>query len=136
MTVTIISFGYGHDQPPAAHLTLDLRDLFRDPHPNPALRNLTGHHQPVIDNVMRQPGTATFLYRLVNLACSIADATQDPVIAIGCVGGRHRSVVIADQLATGLRNRRHSRVEVVHRDVDKPVLTSLAREIYGQAVQP
>lgn len=126
--IKITSFGYGHPgiEPPAAHFTFDLRDLFRDPHVSSELRELTGRDPKVIQSVFRQPGAEQFLNGIVNAVLAVR--WQDVVVAFGCVGGRHRSVVFADALALELRARlrrelaRRSAITVEHRDIDKPVL--------------
>ncbi|WP_037802786.1 RapZ C-terminal domain-containing protein, partial [Streptomyces resistomycificus] len=55
-TVTVVSFGYLHDAPPAADLTVDLRHHFRDPHVSPELRYMTAKDREVRDAVMGTPG--------------------------------------------------------------------------------
>jgi RNase adaptor protein for sRNA GlmZ degradation len=124
--ITIKSFGYGHPGgAPAAHLTVNLCDLFKDPHVSPEMRELTGKDPKVIQSVMRQPGAEAFLRALIDGVLDIRH--PDPVIAFGCVGGRHRSVVFADALAQELRawfrlTSSMGDVTVEHRDIDKPVL--------------
>jgi hypothetical protein len=61
--VHIVSFGYGHGTPPEAHLTLDLRHHFRNPHANPTLRGKTFADQSVRKAVLRTPGIRRFLKR-------------------------------------------------------------------------
>lgn len=117
----IISFGYLHDEPPPAHLTLDLRDLFRDPHIDLAMRQLTGLNQRVYDNVMAQPNATRFVRALANAARVLDEATQHVVVAIGCAGGRHRSVAVARALAVELTIGFRT-VTTEHRDVSKPVV--------------
>ncbi len=127
--IDIISFGYGHPGgAPDAHMTFDLRELFKDPHVSPELRQLTGMDPAVVQNVFRQPGAETFLQGIVQ-AVLAAFGTDDLVVAFGCVGGRHRSVVFAEALYQELaaRARRLPRPHGVHpviehRDIDKPVL--------------
>ncbi|MEV4872299.1 RapZ C-terminal domain-containing protein, partial [Streptomyces syringium] len=55
-TVEIVSFGYLHDEPPTAHLTIDLRHHFRDPHVSPELRYMTAADEPVRAAVLNTPG--------------------------------------------------------------------------------
>lgn len=128
--IDIISFGYGHPEgAPDAHMTFDLRELFKDPHVSPELRQLTGMDPAVIQNVFRQPGAEAFLQGIVQTV--IAAYVPDLVVAFGCVGGRHRSVVFAEALHIELCARyrklplvqRAGRVPTLeHRDIDKPVL--------------
>lgn len=127
--IDIISFGYGHPGgAPDAHMTFDLRELFKDPHVSPELRQLTGMHPRVIQNVFRQPGAEAFLQGIVQ-AVLAAHAQDNLVVAFGCVGGRHRSVVFAEALRVELTARarrmrlpRQWQPTVEHRDIDKPVL--------------
>lgn len=127
--IDIISFGYSHpDGAPDAHMTFDLRELFKDPHVSPELRQLTGMHPKVIQNVFRQPGAEAFLQGIAQAVIATI-GTQNLVVAFGCVGGRHRSVVFAEalhqELAARFRQRPPSEwvtTAVEHRDIDKPVL--------------
>lgn len=118
--VKIISFGYGHADPPPAHLTLDVRTHFRDPHVSPELRHLTGTDQAVIDAVMATSGVHELINAvLAAVAAFRAAPTPSPVtVAVGCVGGRHRSVVIASFIAALLPGK----VGLVHRDIGQPVI--------------
>jgi RNase adaptor protein for sRNA GlmZ degradation len=138
MTVTITSFGYLHGAPPAAHITLDLRRHFRDPHVNPELRNRTAHDQAVRDIVLTTPG----IRDLIDSAIGAVRAYQagpgggDVHIAIGCAGGRHRAATVAAELADALGDALgdaladalgdalgdHRQVTLTHRDLDKPVV--------------
>ncbi|MFG2623203.1 ATPase [Streptomyces sp. NPDC048507] len=122
--VTITSFGYGHqpdEQAPAAHLTLDLRAHFRDPHVDPAMRELTGRDQEVITAVLSTPGIPALIAAAVAAARAfLGGPSAGPLhIAAGCVGGRHRSYVVASALGTLLSDLDPT---VVHLDVDRPVI--------------
>lgn len=57
VAVEIVSFGYLHDAPPAAHLTIDLRQHFRDPHVSPELRFMTADDAPVREAVLNTPAS-------------------------------------------------------------------------------
>ncbi|MFE9793542.1 ATPase [Streptomyces goshikiensis] len=123
--LTITSFGYGH-QPggiaPAAHLTLDLRQHFRDPHVDPAMREMTGRDQEVITAVLSTPGIPALIAATVQAARAFLSgpSASGPLhIAAGCVGGRHRSYVVAAALGTLLADLDPA---VVHLDVDRPVI--------------
>ena len=112
LQVTVMSFGYKHGIPLEADLVFDVRFL-----PNPfyveALRPLTGRDQPVSDFVFQYPQTRRFLEMLEELLDFlmphyVEEGKAELVIAIGCTGGRHRSVAIATALhqhltAKGLR---------------------------------
>lgn len=112
----IISFGYIHGDPPAAHLTLDVRKLFRDPHIDLAMRNLTGLDHHVCDNVLRQPEALAFVRSLATMARVLKKISPEATIAIGCAGGRHRSVAIAHALSFMVA------ATLIHRDINKPVI--------------
>ncbi|MFH8805291.1 ATPase [Streptomyces sp. NPDC017936] len=121
--VRVVSFGYGHGDAPAAHLTLDLRAHFRDPHVSPAMRELTAAHRRVRRIVLGTPGVKALLTATVRAvqAYDAGPSARDTVIAVGCAGGRHRSAVAADVLARRLRRRGHE-VTVEHRDLHRPVI--------------
>ncbi|MEU5069119.1 RNase adapter RapZ [Streptomyces virginiae] len=122
--VTITSFGYGHqpdERAPDAHLTLDLRQHFRDPHVDPAMRELTGRDQEVITMVLSTPGIPALIAATVAAARAFCSGpTAGPLhIAAGCVGGWHRSYVVASALGTLLAELDPA---VVHLHVDRPVI--------------
>ena len=121
--VRIVSFGYGHGDAPAAHLILDLRHHFRDPHVRPAMRELTVVHRAVRRAVLGTPGIRALVTATVRAvqAYDAGPSVRSTVIAVGCVGGRHRSAVVAHVLGRRLRRRGHS-VTVEHRDLDRPVI--------------
>lgn len=122
-TVEITSFGYLHGQPPAAHLTLDLREHFRDPHVSPELRYLTAHDAGVRTAVLN---TAGILPLIAATTAAVAAFASGPsagtvTVAVGCAGGRHRAATVAMTLAEMLTAAGHH-VTVTHRDLDKPVV--------------
>lgn len=125
---TITSFGYRHGVPPSsADLVLDVRDLIRDPHVDPQLRQMTGHDDLVVTKVMGTPGAQALvdvIVQAVTVAAQPFNATYQPAdihVAIGCQGGRHRSVVLAEQVTQALRDNGHE-AAAVHRDIDRPVV--------------
>lgn len=121
---TLISFGYGHSPAPAgAHLVVDVREHFRDPHINPALRGLTAHDPQVIAAVAATPGVHELVDAIVGaVRAFLAGPTVCPVtVAVGCVGGRHRSAAIA-LLAAEHLERDGIEVTVAHRDLHRPVI--------------
>jgi RNase adaptor protein for sRNA GlmZ degradation len=125
--VEITSFGYLHGRPPRADLTVDLREGYRDPHVDPALRELTAADPRVTAAVLATPGVPALIRAL---AAAVRDLLGDggPVTAaIGCAGGRHRSAVVAVRLATALEADGVP-ATTVHRDIDKPVVRREARE--------
>jgi UPF0042 nucleotide-binding protein len=118
--IAIVSFGYKHGVPLDADLVFDVRFL---PNPNfvPRLRRLTGRSPAVARFVARQRETRPFLRRLGGflgylIPRYIREGKSYLTIGIGCTGGRHRSVAIANALAVMLRRRRRL-VRVRHRDV-------------------
>lgn len=120
----IVTFGYGQpDGAPTAHVTFDLRTLFRDPHIDPAMRQLTGMDHAVLANVFRQPGFVEFVDAGARFLRSLVLQHGDVVAAVGCRGGRHRSVVAGRALHGRLRAVPGGAV-LCHRDIGKPVLTS------------
>ncbi|MFK0114955.1 ATPase [Streptomyces sp. NPDC090994] len=121
--VEIVSFGYLHDGPPAAHLTIDLREHFRDPHVSPELRYMTAHDEPVRTVVLGTPGVAALVLATARAVEAYASGPSQGRIRIadGCAGGRHRAPVFALALAELLRDAGH-RVIVRHRDLDKDVV--------------
>lgn len=122
----VFSFGYGHGELPdkvkSADLIFDVRDWFRDPHVDPAMRELTGQDPLVASKVWTTPGVPRFVDSLHRTVATLLDLRVRTVtVAIGCVGGRHRSVVIADRLADRVRVDGWD-VDVQHLHVDRPVI--------------
>jgi RNase adapter protein RapZ len=124
LAVTFMTFGFKHGSPRDADLTFDVRFL-PNPHYESELRDLTGLDEPVIDYVESSDGIADFYERLTPLLDYLLPAYEREgkahlTVGIGCTGGRHRSVVIAEHLARIYGARDDLLIEVVHRDVDKP----------------
>ncbi|HEX8804320.1 MAG TPA: RNase adapter RapZ [Acidimicrobiales bacterium] len=122
MQVTVLSFGYKHGLPLDADLVFDCRFL-PNPHWVDELRPQTGLDPDVRAYVMGQPAAREFLGHLEDLArqllpAYVAEGKAYLTIAFGCTGGRHRSVVIAEEVARFLRRSGYS-PGVVHRDVEK-----------------
>jgi UPF0042 nucleotide-binding protein len=120
LTVNILSFGFKHGLPPDADLVFDVRFL-PNPHFVPELRPLTGLNPRVARYVMRAPAARRFL-RLTTallrflLPEYIAEGKSYLTIAIGCTGGRHRSITIAESLERRLKRVRGVVLRVRHRD--------------------
>lgn len=121
--ITITTFGYLYDAPPPAHITLDLREHFRDPHIDPALRYLTARDTAVLEAVRTTPGVLPLLYAAEHAVLAyLAGPSAGPVtVAVGCAGGRHRAATVGDLLATTLSETHGLAVTLAHRDLDKPV---------------
>jgi UPF0042 nucleotide-binding protein len=122
MRTSVISFGYKHGLPPDVDMVFDCRFL-----PNPywveSLRPMTGLDEPVRDYVLNQPESIDFLRRVDDLLVSILpsfvrEGKSYLTIAIGCTGGRHRSVALAQALAERLSGE-GAVVPVFHRDVER-----------------
>lgn len=125
MTIRIISFGYGHGQLPTADLTYDLRVLLRNPHHDPALRDLTALDPVVYDHVMATPGAARLAFSAALCARGLVEETgAEVVMAYGCTGGRHRSVGLARRTYELLDEEFSLPVTIEHRDIDQPLLPS------------
>jgi UPF0042 nucleotide-binding protein len=119
MVVNVVSFGFKHGTPRDADMVLDVRFL-DNPHWVDDLRPLTGLDQPVVDYVFSGPLAKEFMERLCSLLdimvpAFIEDGKRYLTIAIGCTGGRHRSVALAERLAAYLQGL-HVSVQIEHRD--------------------
>ena len=122
LQTSVVSFGYKHGLPLDVDLVLDCRFL-PNPHWVDELRPLTGLDPPVKEYVCGQPETGEFLTRLDDLLALLLPAYVKEgksylSIGVGCTGGTHRSVVIAEELARLLQARGFSPT-VSHRDVEK-----------------
>jgi UPF0042 nucleotide-binding protein len=120
--VSLISFGYKYGVPRDADLVFDVRFL-PNPHWVPELRSLPGLDERVREYLHEQDGYGEFLRRLESLLEFVlpgylAEGKSYLTIAIGCTGGRHRSVVVADELAEFFSQRGLS-VGGDHRDLDR-----------------
>ncbi|HLH67020.1 MAG TPA: RNase adapter RapZ [Solirubrobacteraceae bacterium] len=124
LAVTFQSFGFKYGPSRDADLLLDVRFL-PNPHYEPRLRQLTGADPEVVRYINRAGALDAFYERLhplldYLLPQYLAEGKAHLVIAIGCTGGRHRSVAIARQLADRYAGRDGYLVDVVHRDVNEP----------------
>lgn len=122
-TVTITSFGYLHGDPPDAHLTLDLRHHFRDPHVSPELRHLTALDREVRQAVFDTPGIPALTEAMSDAVVAfLRGPSAGPVqVAIGCAGGRHRAASVAMALQLDLADEGVG-ATVQHRDLHQPVV--------------
>jgi len=124
LAVTFMTFGFKHGSPRDADLTFDVRFL-PNPHYEAELREQTGLDADVVRYVENSDGIGEFYARLTPLLDYLLPAYEQEgkahlTVGIGCTGGRHRSVVIAEHLSREYEARGDFMVEVVHRDVDKP----------------
>jgi UPF0042 nucleotide-binding protein len=122
LIINIISFGFKYGIPIECDLVFDVRFI-----PNPyyieSMKKHTGKHEDVRDYVLGMPETKIFnekLYDLLDFLIPnyVKEGKSQLVIGIGCTGGRHRSVVIADELVKNLEEKKH-RVVIEHRDIEK-----------------
>lgn len=122
LQIVVESFGFKYGLPPDADYVFDVRFL-PNPHWNPELRPMTGLEQPVIDFLERQTEVHNFIYQTRNyldmwLPLLEKNNRSYLTIAIGCTGGKHRSVFIAEQLAQYFASR-NKKVKVRHRSLEK-----------------
>ncbi|HEU4754936.1 MAG TPA: RNase adapter RapZ [Armatimonadota bacterium] len=122
LVITILSFGFKHGLPLDADLVFDVRFL-ANPHYVRELRWQDGQQSAVVEYVRQDPLTQPFLDRLFELVDFsvppyIKEGKAYLTIAVGCTGGRHRSVMVAEELANFLRSRGYEPL-VQHRDVKK-----------------
>ncbi len=123
LAVTVQSFGFKHGPARDADLLFDVRFL-PNPHYEPNLRPLTGRDPDVATFVNRDGALDAFYERLMPmldylLPQYVAEGKSHLSIAVGCTGGRHRSVAVAEQIAARYREHGDYLVEVTHRDVER-----------------
>jgi RNase adapter protein RapZ len=122
LALTLLTFGFKNGPPRDADLTLDVRFL-PNPHYVDDLRPKTGLHQEVQDYVEQGTQAGEFYGRLLPLLeflvpAYVAEGKSHLTIAVGCTGGRHRSITVADRIRRDLAAREDVIVRVKHRDVD------------------
>lgn len=118
--VLVTSFSYRNGVPRDADMVIDVRFL-RNPHYEPALRSLTGRHPGVGTFIAEDPDFDEFIKRLIDLFSLLLPRFNEEgksylTIAIGCTGGRHRSVYVAERLQTWFAEQT-AQVDVRHRDL-------------------
>ena len=121
LVVTLLSFGFKHGVPVDADLMFDVRCL-PNPHFVPTLRRRTGRDRAVSAFMERDPSTRAFMDRLNDylsfvLPYYVSEGKSYLTVAIGCTGGRHRSVMIAERLRKGLAGTKDITARVRHRDI-------------------
>ncbi|HET8592439.1 MAG TPA: RNase adapter RapZ [Solirubrobacterales bacterium] len=122
LALTLLTFGFKNGPPRDADMTLDVRFL-PNPHYVDELRPLTGHDQAVREYVESGTQAGEFYGRLLPLfeflvPAYVAEGKSHLTIAIGCTGGRHRSITVADRIRRDLAGRDDVIVRVKHRDVE------------------
>jgi UPF0042 nucleotide-binding protein len=120
MVVNLVSFGYRHGVPVDADLVFDVRCL-PNPHFVDRLRELTGRDPAVVRYMRKHKATDDFLQRLTAflefaLPQYVQEGKRYLTVAIGCTGGRHRSVMMAEALEKALADVKGVRLRVTHRD--------------------
>jgi UPF0042 nucleotide-binding protein len=123
LALTFMSFGFKHGPPREEDLAFDVRFL-ANPHYEPELRDLTGRDEKVVEYIARDGRLEELYVRLhalldFLLPQYVSEGKAHLVIAIGCTGGRHRSVAIAEHLSERYRDHDDLDVAVAHRDIDK-----------------
>ncbi|MHB2025555.1 MAG: RNase adapter RapZ [Elusimicrobiota bacterium] len=122
MALSIVSFGYKYGLPIDADVVMDVRFL---PNPNyvPELRKKTGLEPPVRRHILGRSEAREFLAKYLDLVSSLIpqymkEGKSYLTIAIGCTGGKHRSVCLTHQMAQDLRKRGHP-IQEFHRDIHR-----------------
>ncbi len=120
MAINVVSFGFKHGTPPEADMIMDVRFL-ANPYFVPALKDKDGEDSQVRDYVLNDPETGKFFNKYIDFLDYLIPLYQKEgkaylTIAIGCTGGRHRSVVIAEQVYNHIR-KTYSTVRLVNRDI-------------------
>jgi UPF0042 nucleotide-binding protein len=122
-SLSIMSFGYRYGVPPQADVMFDVRFL-PNPYFVPELKGLTGTNPKVAAYVLERPEAQTFLTKVVELCQFLfprfqAEGKAYLTVALGCTGGKHRSVAMAHELFKRLGGSHSARVQLWDRDVDK-----------------
>ena len=120
--ITCLAFAYKNGPPAEAALLIDARFL-DNPYWVPELKPLSGRDAPVVDYVMKQPAAGRLVDDVERMVSDLLPLYQEKgrmhlVVAFGCTGGRHRSVVLASELAARLRDRDGIDVDFITRDLD------------------
>lgn len=124
LTVSVISFGFKHGAPLDVDTLFDVRFL-PNPHYDPELRPLTGHDAPVRDAVLDNEDCRNFLSKTGDLLTFLVPRYADEgktyfTVGIGCTGGRHRSVAVAEELARKLGEaNKDVNLHIRHRDLER-----------------
>lgn len=122
MAINVLSFGFKHGPPPEADLMIDVRFL-KNPYFEPELRPFSGENKKIADFVLNNDQACLFLHKYLDLLDYLIPLYEKEgkaylTIAIGCTGGRHRSVAVAAEFFERLE-KSDSQVKLTHRDIDK-----------------
>lgn len=120
--ITILSFGFKYGIPMDSDLVFDVRFL-PNPYYDSVLKTQTGNNQPVRDFVMKSENAKIFLNKLEDMLRFlipnyISEGKNQIVISIGCTGGKHRSVTLANELGNRISSLEYG-LKVEHRDIEK-----------------
>lgn len=120
--ITVLSFGFKYGIPMDSDLVFDVRFL-PNPYYDPVLKTQTGNDKPVQDYVLSSQMAGAFLNKLEDMITFlipnyIIEGKNQLVISIGCTGGKHRSVTLANELTKRLKNLEYG-LKVEHRDIEK-----------------
>ena len=120
LNLTVMSFGFKHGSPTDANFMADMR-FIPNPHWIPELRPLTGQDAPVRDYVLSNSGAEEFISNYLEALRPVLEGYRREgkyyaTIAIGCTGGKHRSVAVAEEIARRLSAFPEVNVHVLHRD--------------------
>jgi UPF0042 nucleotide-binding protein len=125
LTITLISFGYKYGVPVDSDLVFDARFL-PNPHYSETLRSLTGEDEGVVSYVMRNSITEEFLKKIYDLIKFLIPQYKNEgrsylTIAFGCTGGKHRSIVLVNKVASFIKSlNQNLNVIIEHRDINRP----------------
>lgn len=122
LVINLFSFGYSHGLPFNADMVMDVRFL-KNPYFVPEMKWLTGEDPKVVGYIMGSAESSLFVAKLLNLVRFLIPLYEKEgkaylTIAIGCTGGRHRSVAITNEMARSLEGGRY-KIKVLHRDIAK-----------------
>lgn len=123
LTIQVMSFSYRRGLPREADLVFDMRFL-DNPHYVDSLRALTGIDQPIIDFISKDKNYKTFFDKLTDMIVPLIPEYQKEgksylTIGIGCTGGKHRSVFVAQQLGEWIEKNLNHSTMILHRDLDR-----------------
>lgn len=123
LNLTLMSFGFKYGAPTDANMMADMR-FIPNPHWVPELRAQTGQDAGVRDFVFNNPGTQEFVERYLEALKPVItgyrhEGKHYATIAIGCTGGKHRSVAVTEALAARLRENEEVHVNIQHRDIGR-----------------
>ncbi len=121
--VTVLSFGFKYGIPSDSDLVFDVR-FMPNPYYDPALRPMTGNDKEIQEFVMNSPVSTEFMDKLEDMIRFlipnyISEGKNQLVISVGCTGGKHRSVTVANGLYERLKKTADYGIKIMHRDIRK-----------------